>query len=103
MCVAKDEFDAMMQHKCAFTCLNFDFYFLFCFLFSVFCFLLSFSLAAILNKRVPILVFANKSDVRGSLSGPDIAKALELEKIVEKPWHIMYLFQLCPLFLSFSL
>jgi ADP-ribosylation factor-like protein 6 len=40
------------------------------------------------NKRIPILFFANKMDVRDSLSSVKCSNMLELEKIRDKPWHI---------------
>ncbi len=35
-----------------------------------------------------ILVFANKSDARGSLSGADLASELNLQSIKKHSWHI---------------
>lgn len=40
------------------------------------------------SRRIPILFFANKMDVRDALSGVKIAAALGLEGIKDKPWHI---------------
>ncbi|XP_046405475.1 ADP-ribosylation factor-like protein 6 [Ischnura elegans] len=39
-------------------------------------------------RRVPILLFANKMDVRESLSVVRISSLLGLEVIMDKPWHI---------------
>ncbi|XP_026727510.1 ADP-ribosylation factor-like protein 6 [Trichoplusia ni] len=40
------------------------------------------------GRRVPLLVFANKSDAPHALAPMQVAAALGLERIVEKPWHI---------------
>lgn len=40
------------------------------------------------NKKIPILFFANKMDLRDSLSSVKIASGLNLDKIMDKPWHI---------------
>ncbi|XP_076820795.1 ADP-ribosylation factor-like protein 6 [Clavelina lepadiformis] len=58
MAVAKDELDQLLKHP---------------------------SVAA---KRIPILFFANKMDVRDALSAVKCTKLLGLESIKEKPWHI---------------
>ena len=42
-------------------------------------------------KNVPILIFANKQDVKGALSEEDIAKEYSLHEIKEHSWHL----QLC--------
>lgn len=39
-------------------------------------------------KKIPILFFANKMDLRDSLSTVKIASALNLDRIMDKPWHI---------------
>lgn len=39
-------------------------------------------------KRIPILFYANKMDLRDSLSSVKIAAGLNLDRIMEKPWHI---------------
>lgn len=44
-----------------------------------------------MHRNVPVLVFANKNDLKTSLSGPEVAQALNLNQIKEKPWHITYL------------
>ncbi|XP_065348628.1 ADP-ribosylation factor-like protein 6 isoform X1 [Cloeon dipterum] len=40
------------------------------------------------KRHLPILVFANKMDVRGALSAVQVSASLGLEKISNKPWHI---------------
>jgi ADP-ribosylation factor-like protein 6 len=40
------------------------------------------------GRKIPILFFANKMDVREALSTVKIAAAFELEHIKDKPWHI---------------
>ena len=40
------------------------------------------------NRRVPILFFANKMDLKEALSSVMCSKGLELDKIRNKPWHI---------------
>nr|XP_018903929.1 PREDICTED: ADP-ribosylation factor-like protein 6 isoform X2 [Bemisia tabaci] len=40
------------------------------------------------GKRLPILFFANKMDARDALSSVKIASALNLHRIINKPWHI---------------
>lgn len=42
----------------------------------------------ILNRKIPILLFANKMDNADALTSVKIAAALGLEKIKDKPWHI---------------
>ncbi|KAI5699318.1 ADP-ribosylation factor-like protein 6 [Diaphorina citri] len=42
----------------------------------------------IVTRRIPILFFANKMDLRDSLSTVKIATILGLERIEDKPWHI---------------
>ena len=42
----------------------------------------------IVNKRIPILFFANKMDLRDALSSVKCSSMLELERIRDKPWHI---------------
>lgn len=39
-------------------------------------------------KRIPILFYANKMDLRDSLSSVKIAAGLNLDRIMDKPWHI---------------
>lgn len=40
------------------------------------------------TKRVPILFFANKMDVRDALTPIQISNLLKLEELKDKPWHI---------------
>lgn len=58
MMVAKDELDMLLQH------------------------------AEIQNRRIPLLLFANKMDMREALSSVKCSNLLGLEDIRDKPWHI---------------
>jgi ADP-ribosylation factor-like protein 6 len=40
------------------------------------------------NRNVPILFFANKTDIKNSINSNDIRKELGLESIRNKSWHI---------------
>ena len=40
------------------------------------------------TKRIPILFFANKMDLRDSLTPVQVSNAFKLEELKEKPWHI---------------
>lgn len=40
------------------------------------------------NRRVPIVVFANKMDIRDALAPVQISNKLELDQIRTKPWQI---------------
>lgn len=40
------------------------------------------------NKRIPLLFFANKMDMRESLTPVKVSTLLELEQLRDKPWHI---------------
>eukprot|EP01137_Pigoraptor_chileana_P034533 Opistho-2@27233 len=40
------------------------------------------------KRRIPILIYANKMDLPGSLSHVEWSNLLELDKIKDKPWHI---------------
>ena len=40
------------------------------------------------TKRIPILFFANKMDLRDSLTPVQVSNAFKLEKLKGKPWHI---------------
>lgn len=40
------------------------------------------------HRRIPILFFANKMDVRDALSAVKVSQLLCLENIKDKPWHI---------------
>lgn len=41
------------------------------------------------SKRCPVLFFANKTDVPGALTPEECTAELELDKIRDKPWHIV--------------
>jgi ADP-ribosylation factor-like protein 6 len=41
------------------------------------------------GTKIPILFFANKSDVLGSMSPDMCAEELQLDKVRDKPWHII--------------
>lgn len=56
--VAKDELDTLLQHP------------------------------DIANRRIPVLFFANKMDVKEAMSAVKISAALGLDRISNKPWHI---------------
>uniref|UniRef100_H2ZXU0 ADP-ribosylation factor-like protein 6 n=1 Tax=Latimeria chalumnae TaxID=7897 RepID=H2ZXU0_LATCH len=40
------------------------------------------------HKRIPILFFANKMDLKEALSSVKVSQLLRLENIKDKPWHI---------------
>ncbi len=40
------------------------------------------------SRKIPILFFANKMDVRDAMSSVKVSQMLGLEKIMDKPWHI---------------
>ncbi|RVE41732.1 hypothetical protein evm_013623 [Chilo suppressalis] len=40
------------------------------------------------GRRLPLLVFANKCDATHALAPMQVAAALGLERITDKPWHI---------------
>lgn len=42
----------------------------------------------IAGRRVPILFFANKMDMKEAMSAVKISAALALDRIGNKPWHI---------------
>jgi len=56
--VAKDELEGLLQHP------------------------------EIANRRIPILFFANKADMKEAMSAVKISAALGLDRIANKPWHI---------------
>ncbi|QQP42312.1 ADP-ribosylation factor-like protein 6, partial [Caligus rogercresseyi] len=58
MIVAKDELDMLLQHP------------------------------DIQARKIPILFFANKMDMKESLSSVKVSQTLGLERILDKPWHI---------------
>ena len=41
-----------------------------------------------IEREVPILFFANKSDLEFSMSAPEVANGLGLDNITDRPWHI---------------
>lgn len=40
------------------------------------------------SKRLPVLFFANKMDMRDALTPVQISNLLKLEELKDKPWHI---------------
>jgi ADP-ribosylation factor-like protein 6 len=58
MVVAKEELEQLLSHNC------------------------------IINRRIPVLFFANKMDVREAISSVKVSSLLLLENIRNKPWHI---------------
>jgi len=58
MVVAKDELDMLLQHP------------------------------DIQARRLPILFFANKMDLRDAMSSVKVSQTLGLERLLDKPWHI---------------
>ncbi|XP_038870191.1 ADP-ribosylation factor-like protein 6 [Salvelinus namaycush] len=42
----------------------------------------------ICSRRIPVLLFANKSDLREAMSSVKVSQLLCLENIKDKPWHI---------------
>ena len=40
------------------------------------------------NRRVPVLFFANKMDLRDAVSSVKVTSLMGLEEITDKPWHI---------------
>ncbi|XP_011783050.1 PREDICTED: ADP-ribosylation factor-like protein 6 [Colobus angolensis palliatus] len=47
-----------------------------------------FSLLDIKHRRIPILFFANKMDLRDAVTSVKVSQLLCLENIKDKPWHI---------------
>jgi ADP-ribosylation factor-like protein 6 len=47
-----------------------------------------FILLAIKDRRIPILFFANKSDITDAMTTVECSSVLALESIRDKPWHI---------------
>lgn len=66
MVVAKHEMDQLLQHK------------------------------DVANKKVPLLVFANKMDDRQAMSAVDVSRSLGLDNIKNKPWQICASEYSCP-------
>ncbi|XP_071818779.1 ADP-ribosylation factor-like protein 6 [Apostichopus japonicus] len=58
MVVAKEELDLLLQHS------------------------------EIKGRRIPVLFFANKMDMKDSLTSVKCSQMLELERVKDKPWHI---------------
>lgn len=50
--------------------------------------IVSFSLSDIKHRRIPILFFANKMDLRDAVTSVKVSQLLCLENIKDKPWHI---------------
>lgn len=44
--------------------------------------------AVVRDRRIPLLIFANKMDMKDSVSSVKCSSLLDLDKIVDKPWHI---------------
>ena len=40
------------------------------------------------NRQLPVLFFANKSDLPNSHSQQEIAAQMRLDQITDRPWHI---------------
>ena len=40
------------------------------------------------RNKIPILIFANKSDIKGAISSSGIRDELNLDKIQNRPWRI---------------
>ncbi|XP_053733604.1 ADP-ribosylation factor-like protein 6 isoform X7 [Synchiropus splendidus] len=40
------------------------------------------------RKKIPVLFFANKMDLRDAVSSVKVSQLLSLENIKDKPWHI---------------
>ena len=40
------------------------------------------------GRKLPILFFANKMDMKDSMSSVKVSQVLSLERITDKPWHI---------------
>jgi signal recognition particle receptor subunit beta len=45
--------------------------------------------AALKNRKIPILIFANKMDCPGAVSPVDMMRKLDLQQIQVQPWTIM--------------
>jgi ADP-ribosylation factor-like protein 6 len=58
MCVARDELDELLNHP------------------------------AIKDRSVPILFFSNKMDVPGAMTPVECMKAMSLDRISNKAWHL---------------
>ncbi len=40
------------------------------------------------NKNIPVLILANKIDIRGACTAADVRAQLELERLRNKKWHV---------------
>ena len=40
------------------------------------------------NKNIPVLILANKIDIRGAFTANDIRSQLELDRLRNKKWHV---------------
>lgn len=47
-----------------------------------------FYISDIKHRRIPILFFANKMDLRDAVTSVKVSQLLCLENIKDKPWHI---------------
>jgi ADP-ribosylation factor-like protein 6 len=80
LCVAKDELDNLLRHASMFWHMGMggqkkiD------------------GIVGIKKSQLPILFFANKSDIPGSISSVEVVQALALDAITDRPWHISYVF-----------
>jgi len=45
-------------------------------------------LLGIKKAKIPILFFANKTDIPGSMSSVEAVQSLGLDSITNRPWHI---------------
>ena len=43
----------------------------------------------LIEREVPILIFANKMDLQNSMSHIDVSNELELHNITDRPWSIL--------------
>lgn len=50
---------------------------------------------------LPVLVYANKMDLPSAMSEQDIAEALDLHSIRDRPWQIQVWFNIYPLYFFF--
>jgi ADP-ribosylation factor-like protein 6 len=44
--------------------------------------------AEMIDKNIPILILANKMDIKGSCTVAQVQELLEVDKIKNRPWHI---------------
>lgn len=50
--------------------------------------LCNFFVLDIRSRKIPLLFFANKTDLRDAMSSVKVSQTLRLERIKDKPWHI---------------